>query len=496
MSKELLAAAEAVSNAKLLPSDKIFEALEQALVTSTKKKLVPGTEIDVILDKKTGAFQTFRKWKVVEVVENPTKEITLEAALMEDPNIKLDDYIQDEIESIKLDRITLQTVRQVIFLKIREAKRAKEIEQFEKELGNIINTTVKKVSYNYIVVDLVNEVDGIIYKEDWIPRENFRVGDRIRALLYQIKSDAKGVQFLLTRSKPEILKKLFEIEVPEIAEELIEIKSLAREAGVRSKVAVKSNDKRVDPIGACIGMRGSRVQAITDELSGERIDIVLWSDEPTELALNAMAPAEIVSIVADEELKVMDIAVTKENLAQAIGKDGQNVRLASQLVGWTLNVMTVEDFEKKRANEDDDIKALFKSELEIDDEVINILLNEGFTSMEVLAYIEDKELAEIKSLELSVLKSIKEKAQISIKNTESKNQQLLDSKEFDKRILELKGVNTKLAVELVEAGVVSLDDLADQSVDELTQLNNIKPEFAAELIMAARNICWFTEDKE
>ncbi|MCT8618257.1 transcription termination factor NusA, partial [Glaesserella parasuis] len=368
MSKEILLAAEAVSNEKLLPKDAIFEALETALAISTKKKAAAeredrktgnGIDIDVrvVIDRKTGAFTTYRRWLVVEKVHHHTREITLEAAQFEDPNIQLGDYVEDEIESIAFDRITMQTARQVITMKIREAERNKVIEQFRSEEGKIVIGTVKKVSRESIILELAGKKDdttkaeAVIVREDMLPRENFRPGDRVRGVLYAIKPESKGPQLFVTRAKPVMLQELFKLEVPEIGEEVIQIKGASRDPGSRAKIAVKSNDKRIDPVGACVGMRGARVQAITNELGGERVDIVLWDDNPAQFLINAMAPADVSSIVVDEDNHSMDIAVEANALAQAIGRNGQNVRLATQLTGWTLNVMTTDELEKKHQAE-------------------------------------------------------------------------------------------------------------------------------------------------
>ena len=382
MSKDLLLAAEAVSNEKLLPREKIFEALESALALSTKKKYEQEIDVRVVINTKTGEFDTFRRWLVVDEVTNPTKEITLEAAQFDDPNVQLGDYVEDQIESVAFDRITMQTARQVISTKIREAERSKIVEQFRSQEGEIVTGTVKKVNRDNIVLDLGQQAEAVILREDMLPRENFRPGDRVRGVLYKVSPESKGAQLFVTRAKPEMLIELFRIEVPEIGEELIEIKNAARDPGSRAKIAVKSNDKRIDPVGACVGMRGARVQAITNELGGERVDIVLWDDNPAQFVINAMAPADVTSIVVDEDLHAMDIAVEPANLAQAIGRNGQNVRLATQLTGWTLNVMTTDELNQKHQAEDNKVLKLFMNALEIDEDFAHILIEEGFSTLE------------------------------------------------------------------------------------------------------------------
>ena len=346
MSKEILLAAEAVSNEKQLPKEAIFEALETALTIATKKTHELDIDIRVVVDRKTGDFTTFRRWLVVEQVHNMTREISLEAAQFEDPNVQLGDVVEDEVESIEFGRVAIQTFGQVVKTKIREAEKSKIINEFRPDEGKIISATVKKVTRDNIFLELQGKSEDIkgeavIVREDMLPRENFRPGDRVRGVLYAIKPESKGPQIFLTRSKPVMLEELFKLEVPEIGEQLIEIKGAARDPGSRAKIAVKSNDKRIDPVGACVGMRGSRVQAISNELGGERVDIVLWDDNPAQFVINAMAPADVSSIIINDEAHSMDIAVESAKLAQAIGRNGQNVRLATQLTGWALNVMTV-----------------------------------------------------------------------------------------------------------------------------------------------------------
>ncbi len=356
MNKEILAVVEAVSNEKSLPREKIFEALESALATATKKKYEQEIDVRVEIDRKSGDFDTFRRWVIVEEVTQPTKEITPEAARFEDESLNVGDYVEDQIESVTFDRITTQTAKQVIVQKVREAERALVVDQFRDQEGEIITGVVKKVNRDNISLEIKSEglpgnAEAVILREDMLPRENFRPGDRIRGVLYAVRPEARGAQLFVTRSKPEMLVELFRIEVPEIGEEVIEIKAAARDPGSRAKIAVKTNDKRIDPVGACVGMRGARVQAVSTELGGERIDIVLWDDNPAQFVINAMAPADVASIVVDEDKHTMDIAVEAGNLAQAIGRNGQNVRLASQLSGWELNVMTVDDLQAKHQAE-------------------------------------------------------------------------------------------------------------------------------------------------
>ncbi|UXN35690.1 transcription termination factor NusA [Avibacterium paragallinarum] len=495
MSKEILLAAEAVSNEKLLPREKIFEALESAIALSTKKKYEQEIDVRVVIDPKTGEFDTFRRWLVVDEVTNPTKEITLEAAQFEDPNVQVGDYVEDQIESVAFDRITMQTARQVISSKIREAERNKIVEQFRSNEGEIVTGTVKKVNRENIILDLGQQAEAVILREDMLPRENFRPGDRVRGVLYKVSPESKGAQLFVTRAKPEMLIELFRLEVPEIGEELIEIKGAARDPGARAKIAVKSNDKRIDPVGACVGMRGSRVQAITNELGGERVDIVLWDDNPAQFVINAMAPADVTSIVVDEDNHSMDIAVEEENLPQAIGRNGQNVRLAIQLTGWTLNVMTTAALNEKHQAEDNKVLKLFMEALEIDEEFAHILIEEGFSNLEELAYVPVNELTAIDGLEdEDLVEELQTRAKNVLTAMALAEEEALKQAKIEDRLLELEGMNRHIAVKLAEKQITTLEDLAEQSVDDLTDIEEIDADQAAALIMAAREICWFSEE--
>lgn len=497
MSKEILLAAEAVSNEKLLPREKIFEALESAIALSTKKKYEQEIDVRVAIDTKTGEFLTFRRWLVVEEVTYPTKEITLEAAQFEDANIQLGDYVEDQIESIAFDRITMQTARQVISTKIREAERNKVVEQFRAKEGQIITATVKKVNRDNIILEVNGEegskAEAVILREDMLPRENFRPGDRVRGVLYKVNPEAKATQLFVTRAKPVMLEELFRLEVPEIGEELIEIKGASRDPGSRAKIAVKSNDKRIDPVGACVGMRGARVQAITNELGGERVDIVLWDDNPAQFVINAMAPADVSSIVVDEDNHSMDIAVEEDNLAQAIGRNGQNVRLATQLTGWTLNVMTTEELEQKHQAEDNKIVKLFMDALEIDEEFAHILIEEGFTNLEELAYVPVSELTAIDGLEdEDLVEELQTRAKNVLTATALAEESALEKAHIEDRLLNLDGMDRHIAFKLAEMQITTLEELAEQGVDDLADIEELSAEKAAELIMAARNVCWFS----
>lgn len=499
MNKEILAVVEAVSNEKSLPREKIFEALESALATATKKKYEQEIDVRVEIDRKSGDFDTFRRWVIVEEVTQPTKEITLEAARFEDESLNVGDYVEDQIESVTFDRITTQTAKQVIVQKVREAERALVVDQFRDQEGEIITGVVKKVNRDNISLQIKSEglpgnAEAVILREDMLPRENFRPGDRIRGVLYAVRPEARGAQLFVTRSKPEMLVELFRIEVPEIGEEVIEIKAAARDPGSRAKIAVKTNDKRIDPVGACVGMRGARVQAVSTELGGERIDIVLWDDNPAQFVINAMAPADVASIVVDEDKHTMDIAVEAGNLAQAIGRNGQNVRLASQLSGWELNVMTVDDLQAKHQAEAHAAIDTFTKYLDIDEDFATVLVEEGFSTLEELAYVPMKELLEIDGLDEPTVEALRERAKNALTTLALAQEESLGDKKPADDLLNLEGLDRAIAFKLAARGVCTLEDLAEQGVDDLADIEGLTDEKAGELIMAARNICWFGDE--
>ncbi|MTD27855.1 transcription termination factor NusA [Erwinia sorbitola] len=500
MNKEILAVVEAVSNEKSLPREKIFEALESALATATKKKYEQEIDVRVSIDRKSGDFDTFRRWLIVDEVTMPTREITLEAAVYEDESLGLGGYVEDQIESVTFDRITTQTAKQVIVQKVREAERAMVVDQFREQEGEIITGVVKKVNRDNISLEVRpndgsnTNAEAVIIREDMLPRENFRPGDRIRGVLYAVRPEARGAQLFVSRSKPEMLIELFRIEVPEIAEEVIEIKAAARDPGSRAKIAVKTNDKRIDPVGACVGMRGARVQAVSSELGGERIDIVLWDDNPAQFVINAMAPADVASIVVDEDNHTMDIAVEAGNLAQAIGRNGQNVRLASQLSGWELNVMTVDDLQAKHQAEAHAAIDVFTKHLDIDEDFATVLVEEGFSSLEELAYVPINELLEIDGLDEETVEALRDRAKNALTTLALAKEESLGDTQPAEDLLGLEGLDREMAFKLAAKGVCTLEDLAEQGVDDLSDIDGLNDERAGELIMAARNICWFGDD--
>ena len=498
MNKEILLVVDAVSNEKAVPREKIFQALETALATATKKKYEGEIEVRVEIDRKTGDYDTYRRWVVVAdqaSMENPYGEITLEAAQIEQPDIQIGDYVEDQIDSVTFDRITTQTAKQVIVQKVREAERSQVVDQFKDKEGTIISGVVKKSNRDNVILDLGSNAEAVIFRDDMLPRETFRPGDRIRGLLYAVRPEARGSQLFVSRSSPDFLKELFRIEVPEIGEEMIEIMGAARDPGSRAKIAVKTNDRRIDPIGACIGMRGARVQAVSAELSGERADIVLYDDNPAQYVINAMAPADVASIIVDEDNHTMDIAVEAANLAQAIGRNGQNVRLASQLTGWELNVMTVEDMRAKHQAENDRIMNLFTSTLDIDDDFAGLLMEEGFSTLEEIAFVPVNELLAIDGLDEDMVEELRKRAKDVLTTKALAKEESFDGVEPSEELLNLNGLGREMAYALAARGVGTLEDLAEQGIDDLADIEELTAEKAGELIMAARNICWFGEEQ-
>ncbi|MGY8830551.1 MAG: transcription termination factor NusA [Pseudomonadales bacterium] len=492
MSKEVLLVVESVSNEKGVPASVIFEALELALATATKKRFEDEVELRVAINRQTGNYETFRCWTVVEEsdFDDPAHQVTTDMPRAVEANAKVGDVLEEKIESIEFGRIAAQTAKQVIVQKVREAERAQVVEAYRERLGEIISGTVKKVTRDSVIVDLGNNAEAMLAREDIISRETFRVGVRLRALLKEIRTENRGPQLILSRTAPEMLIELFRIEVPEIAEELIEVMGASRDPGSRAKLAVRSKDKRIDPQGACIGMRGSRVQAGSGELAGERVDIVLWDDNPAQFVINAMSPAEVAAIIVDEDAHAMDIAVGADNLAQAIGRGGQNVRLASQLTGWTLNVMTEADIQAKQQAETGDILQRFIDELEVDEELAQVLVEEGFTSLEEIAYVPMEEMLSIDGFDEDIVNELRARAKDRLLTKAIANEEKLADAHPAEDLLSLEGMDKALAHELAVRGVVNREDLAEQSIDDLLDIDGIDAERAGKLIMAAR-AHWF-----
>ena len=488
MSKEILLVVESVSNEKGVPEDIIFEALESALATATKKRYTEETDIRVAIDRETGDYETFRRWHIVEdeAYENPEAELTIDDVLEQGLGLNAGDYHEIEVESVEFGRIAAQTAKQVIVQKVREAERAQVVDAYMGRVGELINGQVKRVTREAVIVDLGNNAEAILPREDWVPRELFRVGDRVRALLKEIRPEARGPQLVLTRTTSAVLIELFKIEVPEIADGVIEILAAARDPGSRAKIAVKTNDGRIDPVGACVGMRGSRVQAVSGELGGERIDIVLWDDNVAQLAINAMAPAEVASIVVDEETQSMDIAVSEDNLAQAIGRGGQNVKLASELTGWILNIMTEDEASEKQEEEAGQIVTNFMEQLDVDEDVAVVLLEEGFTTLEEIAYVPLDEMLAIEGFDQDIVEELRSRARNVLTTKELADEATRITEEPHEDLLSMEGMTTKLAYDLAAIGVVSMEDLAEQAIDDLMEIDSMNEELAGEIIMTAR----------
>ncbi|MGH1486020.1 MAG: transcription termination factor NusA [Cellvibrionaceae bacterium] len=494
MSKEILLVAEAVSNEKGVDKDIIFEALELALATATKKRYDEDSEIQVTIDRETGDYETVRRW---EVVDDDTlallgTQLTTEEAIEKEESLKPGDIHVEQVENVDFGRIAAQTAKQVIVQKVREAEREQVVDEYRDRLKELISGSVKKVTRDNIIVDLGNNAEGLLPREELVGREIFRIGDRVRAILIDIRTEARGPQLYLSRACPEMLVELFRIEVPEISEEVIELKGAARDPGSRAKIAVKTNDGRIDPVGACVGMRGARVQAVSNELGNERIDIILWDDNPAQFVINAMAPAEIESIVVDEDTRSMDVAVAEENLAMAIGRGGQNVRLASELSTWEVNVMSIEEWESKQQEEAGGQVELFMEALDVDEDVAVVLVEEGFTSLEEVAYVPLEEMLSIEGFDEDVANELRSRAKDALLTRALASEEELEGSEPAEDLLSMEGMDNTLATTLAKRGVVTMEDLAEQSVDELLDIDGMTEERAAALIMKAREP-WFAE---
>ena len=498
MNKEILYVVDAVSNEKAVDKEIIFEAIEVALATATRKKQNKDIEVRVSIDRNDGSYETFRRWEVAEEMEGgglefPLKQTTLEAAQVEQPDIELGDFVEEEIDSVEFGRIAAQTAKQVIVQKVREAERARVVEAFQDRVGELVMGTVKRVERGNIYIDLGDNVEALVPRDEVIPREAVRSGDRLRGYLKEVKAENRGPQLIVSRTAPEFLVELFKLEVPEVGQELIEIISGARDPGSRAKIAVKSTDPRLDPVGACVGMRGSRVQSVTNELAGERVDIILWDDNPAQFVINAMSPAEVISIVVDEDSHSMDIAVDDEKLSQAIGRGGQNIRMASQLTGWNLNIMTGSDLEEKSEQENKEVVLVLMEQLDVDEEVAVILAAEGFTTVEEVAYVPESELLEIDEFDKGIVDELRNRARDYLLTKAISQEEHVTEPQTD--LLEMDGMDDALAYKLAEIKVCTMEDLAEQAIDELMQIEDMTEERAGKLIMTAR-APWFENETE
>ncbi len=494
MNKEILMVVDVVSNEKAVGKEIIFEAIEAALASATKKRHREDIEVRVAIDRNTGDYETYRQWLVVDesadALEAPTREIGLSDAREKTPDIEPGGAIEAPMESVEFGRIAAQTAKQVIVQKVREAKRKQVFDAYMPRVGEMVSGVVKRVERGNVILDLGNSAEAFIPREAMIPREAARPGDRLRAYLKAVTSEHRGPQLFLSRTVPGLLIELFKIEVPEINEGMIDILGGARDPGSRAKIAVRANDSRIDPVGACVGMRGSRVQAVSNELSGERVDIILWDENPAQFVINAMAPAEVVSIVVDEDAHAMDVAVAEENLSQAIGRGGQNVKLASELTQWELNVMSVEQADEKTEAEAQTLHKMFMEQLDVDEEIAIILVQEGFSSVEEVAYVPENEILDIEEFDETLVKELRDRARdIMLTRAITNEERLVDAQPADD-LLTMEGMDTALAYELAGHGVVTREDLAEQSVDELLEIESLDKQRASDLIMTARQP-WF-----
>jgi transcription termination/antitermination protein NusA len=494
VNKEILMVVDAVSNEKGVDKEIIFEALEAALASATRKKY--GEELDarVAIDRKTGDYETFRRWKVFAddstELEVPERELRLEDGLDIDPTVVPGGFVEQPMDSVAFGRIAAQQAKQVIVQKVREAERAQVVEQYRDRVGQLVSGVVKRVDRNGIYVDLGSNAEGFVPRTEMIPREQAKPQDRVKAFLKDVRSEPRGPQLFLTRTAPEFLVELFKLEVPEVGQGLIQILGAARDPGVRAKIAVKSNDPRIDPVGACVGMRGSRVQAVSNEIAGERVDIIPHDANAAQFVINAMSPAEVLSIVVDEESHSMDIAVAEEKLSQAIGRGGQNIRLASQLSGWDLNIMTESDAEAKSETEARGLVELFMKQLDVDEDVATILAQEGFSTIEEVAYVPQAELISIQEFDANIVKELRNRARDVLLTQAIASEESLDQSMPADDLLLLEGMSPDLALALARRGVRTREDLADQSVDDLADIEGLAAEEAGKLIMTAR-APWF-----
>ena len=527
MTKEILAVVDAVSNEKGVAKEIIFEALEAALASATRKRHPEDVDVRVAIDRETGEYDTFRRWEVVgddavvmtaeelpepppetdsvaseegeeEVPQgprlfSPKTEILLSAAVDLNAAITAGEFIEEPIESVDFGRIAAQTAKQVIVQKVREAERAQVVEAYKDREGELVMGVVKRVDRGNVIVDLGGNAESLISREELIPRELVRPGDRLRGYLREVRSEIRGPQLFISRTAPELMIQLFTLEVPEIGEGLIEIMGCARDPGSRAKIGVRSMVPRIDPVGACVGMRGSRVQAVSNELAGERVDIILWDEDPAKYVINAMSPAEVVSIVVDEDSQAMDVAVNEEQLSQAIGRGGQNVRLASQLTGWELNVMTEIQAQEKSEAETDRALKLFMDKLAVDEEVAMILMQEGFTGIDEVAYVPEAEMLNIEEFDDDMVRELQSRARDALLASEIASEEGISDAPPAEDLLALEGMDNELAATLAHRGVITREDLADQAVMDILDIADIGEERAGALIMKAREI-WFEDE--
>jgi len=499
--KEILLVAEVFANEKDIDKEIIFQALESALEAATIKRHENKIKARVSIDRKTGDYETFRRWEVVEPndevdgdVEFPESQVLLEVAQLENPDIQVGDFVEEKIDSVAFCRIAAQTAKQVIIQKVREAERKKVVDAYKDKVGELITGVVKRLEKGNVYLDLGGNVEAFIPREEMIPREPVRMGDRIRGYLKDVRSEVRGPQLFVSRTAPELLIALFKLEVPEVGEGLIEIKAAARDPGSRAKIAVKSHDPRLDPVGACVGMRGARVQAVSNELAGERVDIILWDETEAQFVINAMAPAEIESIVVDEDKHSMDVAVATDSLSQAIGRGGQNVRLASELTGWELNVLDAQLAEEQQDEVVSKIRQTFIEQLDVDEEIADVLVEVGLTNVEEIAYIPVDEMLEIEGFDEELVEELRSRAKDALLIQALASEEKIEVAEPEQDLLEMEGMDEELAHKMAAKGILTMEDLAEQAVDDLLDISGMTEEKAAQLIMKAREP-WFADSQ-
>ncbi|KDP85982.1 transcription elongation factor NusA [Cupriavidus sp. SK-3] len=490
MSREVLLLVDALAREKNVDKDVVFGALEAALASATKKRFEEDVDIRVAIDRESGEHETFRRWLVVpdeQGLQEPDKQILMFEAREQDPDIQLDEFVEEQIESVEFGRIGAQAAKQVILQKIRDAEREQILNDYLDRGEKVMTGTVKRADKKGLIVES-GRVEALLARDQIIPKENLRTGDRVRAYILNVDRTARGPQIELSRTAPEFLIKLFENEVPEMEQGLLEIKAAARDPGVRAKIAVVAHDKRIDPIGTCVGVRGTRVTAVRNEIGGEAVDIVLWSEDPAQFVIGALAPAQVQSIVVDEEKHSMDVVVDEENLAVAIGRSGQNVRLASELTGWQINIMTQEESAQKQAEESDVVRKLFMAKLDVDEEVADILIDEGFSTLEEVAYVPISEMLEIDAFDEDTVNELRNRARDALLTMELAREEKVEEVSQDLRSLD--GLTPELIGKLAEGNIHTRDELAELAVDELVDMVGLGEEDARALIMKAREH-WF-----
>ena len=501
VNKEILLVADVFANEKDIDKDIVFQALEAALAAAAIKRHENQINARVEIDRDTGEYKTFRQWEVVaendEIdgdLEFPESQALLEVAQMDDPEVEVGDFVEEEIESVAFCRIAAQTAKQVIIQKIREAERKKIVEAYQDRVGELITGIVKRLEKGSVYLDLGGNVEAYIARDEMIPRESIRIGDRIRGYLKEVRSEVRGPQLFVSRSAPELLIALFRLEVPEVGEGLIDVLGAARDPGSRAKIAVKSNDPRLDPVGACVGMRGSRVQAVSNELAGERVDIILWNENEAQFVINSMSPAEIEAIVVDEDKHSMGVSVATDNLSQAIGRGGQNVRLATELTGWELNVRDASEANASENDEVEKIKQAFIEQLDVDEEIAGVLVEVGLTNVEEIAYVPVEEMLEIEGFDEELVEALRSRAKDAVLINAIAFEEAIETSEPAKDLLEMEGMDDELAHEMAAQGILTMEDLAEQAVDDLLAFTEMNEERAGKLIMKAREP-WFANDQ-